>query len=164
MIEKKQVRLLFLDFDGVLINAESLRQDSIEAHPECVAALNRIVASTGALVVVTSAWRRGRSLAELRWLLKAWDVKATVIGKTPYLDGKSKSDEIEFWLKANSDRFPSVESIAILDDANMNGLSEFLVKTEFCPGLTEADADRAIAMLQGDAANDKGRAAAHRAE
>jgi 3-deoxy-D-manno-octulosonate 8-phosphate phosphatase KdsC-like HAD superfamily phosphatase len=31
MVEKKQVRLLFLDFDGVLINAESLRRDTIEA-------------------------------------------------------------------------------------------------------------------------------------
>jgi hypothetical protein len=52
--------------------------------------------------------------------------------------------------------------IVILDDnAGMNGLSKFVVQTEFCPGLTEADADRAIAMLQGDAANDQRKAAAH---
>ena len=149
MIEKKQVRLLFLDFDGVLINAQSLRQDSIEAHPECVVALNRILASTGALLVVSSAWRRGRSVAELRWLLKTWGVKATVVGKTPYLGPKSRDDEIELWLKMNGDRFDAIDSIVILDDADMNGLSKFLVRTEFSPGLTEADADRAIAMLQG---------------
>jgi hypothetical protein len=37
----------------------------------------------------------------------------------------------------------------ILDDnADMNGLSPFLVKTEFEPGLTEPDADHAIKILK----------------
>ena len=118
-----------------------------KAHPACVAALNRILATTKARVVVSSCWRIGRNLPELRELLRDWGVKATVIGRTPNL-GTTRGSEIAAWLK-EFEQSRDVAAIVILDDdADMDGLSKFLVKTKFEPGLTEADADRAIAILE----------------
>jgi hypothetical protein len=55
------MKVIFLDFDGVLCNHESIttgykariapEQDPYGAHPDCVAALNRIIAETGAVIL-----------------------------------------------------------------------------------------------------------------
>jgi hypothetical protein len=150
MSETLGVSVLFLDVDGVLVNLKSLQQRRAlmeKADPGCVAALNRILDTTKARVVVSSCWRIGRNLPELRELLRDWGVKATVIGRTPNL-GTSRGSEIAAWLK-EFEQSRDVASIVILDDdRDMDELSKFLVQTEFEPGLTEADADRAIAVLK----------------
>lgn len=59
----KQRKVIFLDIDGVLINRESfmaplkMRGVRVAAHPACMAQLNRIIADTGAGIVVSSTWR-----------------------------------------------------------------------------------------------------------
>jgi hypothetical protein len=149
----RRVSIIFLDIDGVLINRQSLLScEYLErADKPCVDALNRIVASTGALIVVSSDWRQGRTVAELQGILAEWGVKATVVGTTPvpgeWLVSTSRGDEIEAWM--NTFGRESIASFVIPDDnADMNGLSPFLVKTEFEPGLTESDADHAIKILK----------------
>lgn len=158
------MKVIFLDFDGVLCNPESIsagykartapEQDPYGPHPDCVAQLNRIIAETGAVVVVSSTWRKCRSRnarTTMAERLKRWGVKGKVIDVTPELHGdqyayKRRGCEIQLWLERYA-RHP-VESFVILDDDNdMGRLSHRLVRTNSVYGLTEADADRAIAIL-----------------
>ena len=141
------VKIIFLDFDGVLINHAALRTRRLDpqrrpaADPIAVAALNRIVQATGAEIVVTSTWREEYSPEELRELLTRWDVTGAVVGKTPLAE--TRGEEIQAWLQAHA-----VERFVILDDqSDMRPLQAHLVKTEAEPGLTQREAEMAIAHL-----------------
>lgn len=155
------MKIIFLDFDGVIINRECFRAawggsgSHSRAHPDCIAALNRITDATDARIVISSTWRHCKNPnAELRGFLSEWGATGTVIGCTPILDtrergiflGHTRGEEIQRWLDSYS-REP-IEAFVILDDDHdMNGLSPKLVRTQFETGLTMADADKAIALL-----------------
>lgn len=155
------MKVIFLDIDGVMNNLESLRSPRTKvassehsysaAHPSCVAALNRVTAATDAKIVISSTWR-GIGLEVLFEVLHAWGVRGMIVGRTPDLAREQNSiwgapergAEIRQWLDAHAD----VESFVILDDGDdMGNLQHQLVQTNYERGLTEADADRAIAIL-----------------
>lgn len=146
------MKLVFLDVDGVLVNRASYSlpgsgstSRSI-AHPDCVKALNMIITETGAFIVVSSVWRYCGTFG-MREHLNRWGVtQGRIIGCTPFLQDRIRGEEIQSWL----DHFTSVtvESFVILDDdRDMKHLTHRLVKTDGIVGLTEADADKAIALL-----------------
>jgi hypothetical protein len=161
-VEKESgVKVIFLDFDGVLCNHESMsagykartapEQDPYGPHADCVAALNRIIEETGAFIVVSSTWRKCKNPnARMRETLKRWGVRGDMIGTTPVLYGDQYSyvrrgSEVQQWL--DTVRTP-VESFVILDDdEDMAHLRHRLVRTSSADGLTQDDADRAIAIL-----------------
>ena len=135
------MNLIFLDIDGVLVTARTRWN---EADQQCVTALNRIIRTASTGIVVSSCWRVGREVIELRELLLGWGVIAKVIDRTGEMRG-SRGEEINVWLEAYS---REVEKFVILDDdADMAHLVDRLVRTKSDVGLTEADADRAIRML-----------------
>lgn len=130
--------VIFLDFDGVLL---TLAMRYAWADPLCVAALNRLVAATGAGIVVSSGHRS--TLLSARILLAGWRIRAAVLGVTPRCGG-GRSREIQAWL----DEHP-VQRFVILDDiTNLWHLAPYHVSTDPFIGLTEEDADRAIEILQ----------------
>ena len=141
------MKIIFLDFDGVLVNRAALRARRLDpqhrpaADPEAVAALNHIVQATGARIVVTSTWREEYSLEELREHLARWGVAGAVIDQTPL--AKTRGQEIHAWLEEHA-----VEKFVILDDdADMEPLLAYLVKTETEVGLTMREAEMALALL-----------------
>jgi hypothetical protein len=154
------VKVVFCDIDGVLNNpaCHSLRSNGcIPADPKCIAALNRILQATGARIVLSSAWRLdGFDFCHDRFA--AWGVAAPIFDFTPELthygqlgpDGvifvaPTRGEEIDSWLRG---RPQGVESFVILDDTNrMAPHMARLVLVDENAGLTEADADRAIAIL-----------------
>jgi hypothetical protein len=150
------MKIVFLDFDGPIIpEASHLHHRLAEekAWPPCIAALNHITESTGAQIVVSSAWRAG-GLAEMQNLLKSWGAKAKVAGMTPVIYKSNpdntaahfptRGEEIAEYLKKN----PKVESFVILDDDNdMDQLKPYLVQTPFSTGITEKHANQAIKIL-----------------
>jgi hypothetical protein len=148
------MKAIFLDIDGVLNNLESLRFPRTKvncsrpsfsaAHPSCIQALNRIIKFTDARIVVSSTWR-GIGLEVLFEVFHQWGITGMTIGYTPLWDRSfERGDEIANWLS----KHPEVESFVILDDGDdMGHLKHRLVQTNFEIGLTEADADRAIAIL-----------------
>lgn len=99
------MKIIFLDFDGVLVTHRQWRARQAShrstddktvrlramADPECVANLNRLLEATDAQIVVSSTWRKVRkgkdSLAYVRDVLTTWGVDASrVIGVTPSLE------------------------------------------------------------------------------
>ncbi len=72
--------LVFLDFDGVLRRKQS---PLYQLDAECLRAFEEVLRSLpGAEVVITSSWREGFSLGEMRKLFSP-DIAARVVGVTP---------------------------------------------------------------------------------
>ncbi|MFA6234131.1 MAG: HAD domain-containing protein [Bacteroidota bacterium] len=146
-------KLLFLDIDGVLNNRASLvelPQDAFD--PKCVAALNRITDTTGALIVVSSVWRYTYKMrTEMQGCLRSRGVTGKVKGCTPRLSGiKTRGDEIRAWLETNIDAGiinGDVQFVVIDDSSDITPFEYCFVQTSPETGLTEEGADRAIALL-----------------
>jgi hypothetical protein len=103
-LARRSLKVVFLDFDGVLVTPKSSFRRSTTGtvvDPDAVRALNYLVAETGALLVVTGTWRLEYSLSELSEILRSWMVRADVFGATP--SGSSRGDEIQQWLDRSAD-------------------------------------------------------------
>lgn len=151
------VRVVFLDFDGVLnckqyFEASPDHEDSEAGalDPLAIARLNRLLAATGALVVVSSSWRHLRSIEQLTDLLCLRGFTSTVHDKTGDApeDGvwSQRGDEIQSWLGCH----PEVTSYVVLDDhADMDAVRERFIQTDsHGGGLLDHHVERAIAMLR----------------
>jgi hypothetical protein len=143
--------IIFLDIDGVLNNPGCYLIASgsrTPPDPKCVEALNYITESSGARIVVSSSWRIGREVIELRELLIGWGVKAPVISKTPYL-GTMRGLEIADWLlRHEGTRYYPSSFIVLDDDPDAEPFLDHLIQTAGHIGLTMADAERAIRHIQ----------------
>ncbi len=158
------MKIVFLDVDGVL-NSERFftrtqprRWGLDHLDPVAVERAQRIVAATGARVVISSTWRLVYPLDELREMLAAKGLRAPVLDRTPeragvLADGLVRASEIASWLDANAARAQrgeadAVERFVILDDLDGFGsLDRFLVRTRFEEGLEEAHVGRAVSLL-----------------
>jgi SAM-dependent methyltransferase len=141
------LRLIFCDFDGVLNQHSS---GHYQLLPELVERLDRLARETGAVVVVSSWWR-WIGVEALRRDLASAGYHGRVIGRTPWLgeddywDARERGTEVQAVLTYLGDR---VQSFVILDDHDrMGDLLPYLVQTEATEGLTEADIERAAAIL-----------------
>ena len=147
-------KIVFLDIDGVLVIRSCFSKPLVRGfwlgpcQPfdlNCVRQLNRITATTGADIVVSSTWRHGNEerFLELKKFLRTQGVNAKVLGRTPNLN-TFRGLEIQKWMKDNSWE----GNIVILDDdEDMDVLVHRLVKTDMIEGLTPRLADRVISML-----------------
>ena len=146
------MRVIFLDFDGVLIpiTAQYLKKRPAVICEPAMAQLNRIVEETGAEVVVSSSWRKLHSVERLGKLLEYWGFKGKVRDKTPNMDKRGL--EIKSWLRHQEVRNNLVESFVILDDevSDMAPMTPFVIKTEGQSGLIEENATEAIGILHGN--------------
>ncbi|MGI9507634.1 MAG: HAD domain-containing protein [Geminicoccaceae bacterium] len=149
------MKLIFLDIDGVLNDHEfDPVSDSCTIKRECVQQLNRILVETGAQIIVSSAWRYmvlngAMTLRGFGYLLQTHGVITGRVWATTKLDigGESRGRQIRDWLSENTNGdIPFV----VLDDERLCGFDEVrdnLVLTDGSVGLTEADADKAIQIL-----------------
>ncbi len=166
------MKVIFLDIDGVLNSAQSahmyhvewieagkpigrqaLREDEI--CPIAISNLRYVLEKCPEVhIVVSSTWRLGRSVEELKDLLFKWGIaKERVVGRTPALyvphgERHAPNDiwpegfqptrelprglEIQDWL----DKHPEVTKFAIIDDdSDMEHLMPFLFHTNYLNGL-----------------------------
>lgn len=164
--------LIFLDVDGVLNGHEWDAEVMCgQIHPDKVARLNRILRETDARIVLSSAWRyivhRGEAnMMGMEWLLRSHGVLANrLIGITrmdlmranPNYDGTpaswpqlpgggDRAEQVREWLAINR---PGPVPYVVIDDLDL-GFTEAghpFVRTDGKVGLTDADAERAIALL-----------------
>jgi HAD domain in Swiss Army Knife RNA repair proteins len=153
-------KIIFLDFDGVLNSARYNAGHSFEANfsdpplelewwadgldPAAVALVDSLARRTGAKVVISSAWRGGLSLGALRRILELRGFTGEVIGVTPQLSGSPRCEQIRTWLLAHGQQ---VANFVILDDDGEADVGGRFVQTDSDLGLTEADVERAAALL-----------------
>jgi hypothetical protein len=153
------IRIVFLDFDGVLNHYEwftlmsQKRDDPMSSRkaedafdPNCAKLVQELCEKFGAKIVVSSSWRYGRSISELTELLRGVGIQAQIIDKTPsYLDENdelvattvvsalTRGREIAEWLRQNKEH--EVSGIVILDDdRDIAPLERWHVKTSFRDG------------------------------
>ena len=144
--------MLFLDIDGVL-NRTGYRPASSSGlrswiEPELAARVKEIVRQTGAGIVISSDWRVGRGLHELRDELLASGVDCSLLGVTPVLQGAERWREIQAWMDQNQ---VSAADIAIVDDTfDMGPLAARFVRATPLNGLDEQTADAIVALFDGD--------------
>jgi len=183
---KDPVHVIFLDIDGVL-NSEAYLRRLDEQHRqrghadpvrpehektcECyrlehqidrhaIARLNRLVAETGANIVISSSWRKLMDPPELHRVLKSHGLVAEIVGETPdgyndpemratfgCIDRIFRGHEIDLWLKQH----PEVTRFVILDDSSdMELHKNRLVQTDCEEGLLDAHVDLAIRVMSWD--------------
>ena len=155
---ERRVKVVFLDFDGVLNSLEFFQRapgglDRLD--PAAVARLNRLLAASQAKVVVSSSWRVGRTKAELRDLLEKVGFQGSIVGCTPDLSSVIRfSDyevvrarEVRTWLESS---IVPVTQFVILDDARLEDdeIAEHLVRTSFELGLQDSHVGEALAILK----------------
>ena len=161
------MKICFLDLDGVLCLRSSR---FLYFDPECVKRLQNVLEITGARIVISSAWRHGLSVEQLRDVFNKcgdrhneyrgpipyFDVDR-IIDKTPCLDvDRSETSEglwgrgyeIVAWLKKYQKEL-GIEKYIIVDDevSDLQPLINFCVKTEMAEGLTEERAQEIIKKL-----------------
>jgi hypothetical protein len=177
------MRVIFLDIDGVLNNTQTVTPvdapwrgpGSVEPgapewtllvpiDPVCMARLNRLVAETGAKIVMSSSWRLFARWQDLGPALARYGLVGDVIGETPDLvnngewlnrwrtrDGApfqyermQRGWEIREWLAAH----PEVTEFVILDDcSDMDELKPWLTLTHPVDGLDDPDVERAKFLM-----------------
>jgi hypothetical protein len=104
--------ILFLDIDGVLVTRETVRERN-KFYAPAVAALNRFCAVPDARIVVTSAWRVGRTVEELNRLFGHNNVAIRVIDKTDDSSfNKDRGQEILDWIEKERYNGPYI----VIDD------------------------------------------------
>lgn len=131
------MKIIFLDIDGVLnnqlwyksikdINPQNNEEyDILQFDPRCVSLLNDVTDNTGAKIVVSSSWRKGRDLEELVELFEKVGITGEVIGKTPILSFDyenyrtlaPRGCEIDAWIEIN--KYPITKYTILDDDSDM---------------------------------------------
>jgi len=151
--------VLFLDIDGVLNGHEyNPLTQSNGITPACVARLNRVLDNTNCGIVLSSAWRymvsgNAMSLQGFQYLLQTHQVRCVqrVIGVTrtdlQLEDTNERTREIREWL----DQHHETTVFAVVDDLPLvfgdTPYAVPFVQTDETTGLTDADADVLIALL-----------------
>lgn len=154
-------RYLFLDFDGVINSRKFINDylDFFKAPTEktyyitehidrrAVERVNKILAMTGAHVVISTAWRKAYNLDGIRAILKAKGFKGVIVGETPVMEKQPRGLEIQAWLDANN---VLPEHIVILDDMDkMLHLRHRQVLTDFEEGLQDRHVLQALKLFYG---------------
>jgi len=171
------MKVLFLDVDGVLNGypfletatndgnwpVRSPRYAATQVNEECVERLNRVIAETGAKIVVSSTWRKHYGHREMEYILRAkgFEHRGCVIDvtpdhhKAPRRAKKSiRGEEIQEWLDAHDE----VETFVIVDDdGDMDPVKDRWVQTSlFNNGMQDEEADALIALLnEADGTQDR---------
>lgn len=173
--------IIFLDIDGVLHsfsyekyltnhNKDWYDNDGAIFDPKCIAALETLINTTKARIVISSSWKDSRvcndALSVLRGIWERRGLAGDIVGITPTLTPDElhelygfhstqiwKGYEIDQWLKRN----PQCQSYVIIDDQNviLENQRPFFVKTDGNKGLTNKDTKKAIEIIAYQGAKKK---------
>jgi hypothetical protein len=178
-------KIIFLDIDGVLncndwyVERHQRIQDGEETRdypydefsPTLIKKLNRITDETGSEIVVSSTWRLGRTVDELRALFAHVGITGHLLDKTPHFWGLKdfkytipRGCEIEWWLEEHKfarinwsidkqkeyAENSEIDNYVIFDDDSdmLYNQREHFIKTNQKTGLSDSDVEQAIELLK----------------
>ena len=152
------VKVIFLDFDGVLNSDEYVRRCGhfgVILNPDKMELLKQLVEETGANIVLSTSWREHWNVTEegcdaigdqINQIFRRH--KMYIYDKVPHRTyGRKKN--IQSWLQEH----PDVTSYAVLDDQFLDGegiRNHFVKISNLRGGLNEEDVRRAIDILKGE--------------
>lgn len=144
--------VIFLDFDGVLNSLRSALAfggtNRMQFDSVAVNLVARLAREADANVVVSSAWRIGSDVMELRSILRAYSASlaARVIDKTPQ-GCNGRGAEIAEWMASNPDKHN--RSFVILDDDSdmLDGQLPHFVQTRHRDGFGVPEYLRAMRVI-----------------
>ena len=160
--------VLFLDIDGVLNSGEWMRAGHMRERggkswagmlcPEMCARLERVLAETGASIVLSTSWRSAQPATQIEaWLRERGATSARIVGQTPNRreteggvclgGGGGRGNEIQAWLNANP-----CERFAVGDDCDCGDtetVARRFVQTSWARGIEDEHAEQLIALLSG---------------
>lgn len=124
------VRIIFLDIDGVLnsnrfyvkrhldgFNPPESRDFTNDVDPFALELFKSLVDEIGAVVVISSTWRIGMTLADIQDTFRRLGATFEVIGKTPILPySMCRGLEIQEWISQNVESGSQYKNYAIIDD------------------------------------------------
>ncbi len=149
------MKILFLDFDGVLNSIKYIRRCSCEGlciDPLRMHLLKKIIDATNAKIVLTTSWREHwdecDSLCddigkEINRIFEEYSLK--IYSKTPVLR-YHRENEIEEWIEKNG----PIENFAILDDQFLYAefiKDRFVRTSNIRNGIDENDVEKVIKIL-----------------
>ena len=156
------MKIIFLDFDGVMDTATYCsyleRQGLPECDsngrpnfdPECISNLKRIVDNTNADIVVSSDWKYIDSYTDLLEMWSERNMPGFMTDLTPNVS-KHRGSEIDQWLK----ECKTVCNYVIIDNLGETSFNvhqlERLITINPSKDLTETDAIQAITILKNEA-------------
>ncbi len=142
-------KIIFLDFDGVLIPLPMSGEydPNLKPSTEAINNLNILVQLTNGDVVVTSAWRKDRTVEELEALLKSWGYKWRVLDKTLTSFDDDRGLEVLQWLSSCE---KMVDAFVVIDDepTDLDELARNRVMPKPDVGLQFHDVKEAIQILE----------------
>ena len=162
-------KIIFLDIDHVLTNTDLDSTSFLGFDPrkytlskKNLANLDKILDTTGASIVISSNWRKFKA-PFLYWEYRGKQYNSTlepfkklyagkIIDMLPVEHHLTKCECLELWFEENT-WFSKHGHYVILEDDTREGYqnhliySKHLVLTDYHVGLTEADANKAIAIL-----------------
>ena len=149
------MNIIFLDIDGVLNSHRKLKEVYDRTHRPhsgynypfdeiCLNNLKRLVEITNSKLVITSTWRKDQEgKNKIIETLKEYELDHHIIGYTPILH-TSRGKEIKEYLSTLEEQ-PNF--IILDDDTDMEGLIDYLIKTNIQVGLTSDNTEEAIMKL-----------------
>jgi len=153
-------KILFLDFDGVMVtdrcqeqlmaSGSPLRDDyGAKFDPICVENLRKIIDSTDAGIVVTSTWKMNLGLDGMQRMWQVRHLPGKVVGLTPDINPIHRGDEVQAWLDAQAGavRYAIIDDCPILDFFKEEQ-QPFLFKVDERTGLDGETAKKVIEYLQ----------------
>lgn len=162
LVALRALPVLFLDIDGVLNHAGLYARNRASGRPtppagwldpKCVARVQRVCASAGLAVVVSSSWPLylEGGIAETLRLLHDAGMEAPVLGACPTVcptgvepeDCGARAEAIQRWLELHGER-----PWAVLDDRPWRGLpADRWVHPDLAVGVTDEDLRRLLGLL-----------------
>ncbi|MBR1963265.1 MAG: hypothetical protein IKA19_01010 [Muribaculaceae bacterium] len=156
-----ELKLIFLDIDGVLNTGQHLTKLKMDHQPyadhygplfdpNATDNLRKIVDATGAKIVITSSWRYIHGLAGLRKMWAERNMPGSIHGITPTDTFGSRGDEVKEYLTLFRGKTPP--DYLILDDEceYIGDLRKRLIMPNPLTGITPTIATKAIKMLSNN--------------
>lgn len=139
-------KIIFLDFDGAVVTQKTNYR---KLDPIAIEHLKHIIDKTNAFIVVSSVWRKFKTLGQLKDMFQEFGLFSRLIDVTDVLPGSMvRGQEIHKWLTDPHPMSFDIKSFVIIDDdSDMDPHMDRLVQTDTQVGLTEEDAKKCIEML-----------------
>lgn len=146
------MKIIFLDIDGVMNHRNFFERSRLhylqEFCPVSVRNLREIIKRTDTKIVLSSTWRKNKSLEKIKELFSWYDLDQYIIGKTPVVENAIRGLEIKEFLSISEASGFDIESFIIFDDDDDMG--EYIDRLIHCvdySGLTDERREEAISLL-----------------